>query len=445
MSDVPKTRYAKSGGVNIAYQVVGSGPPDLVYVPGWLSNVEMMWENPLLARFLRRLASFSRLIVFDKRGTGLSDRVAELPTLEQRMDDVRAVMDAVGSARAALFGNSEGAAMCILFAATYPERTLALTTYGAFAKRLRSDDYPWAPTLQERLRGAEELERTWGDPKIADLAYYAPSIADDASFQEWLDAYFRRSASPKAAADLLRMNTYTDVRDVLPSVRVPTLVLQAVGDRDVQAAEGRYIASRITGAQYVEFPSGDHLFWASHQDEILAEIQEFLTGVRPPPEHDRILATVLFTDIVEGTKRAAALGDRRWRDLLESHHALVRAEVSRHRGVEQDTAGDSFYATFDGPARAVRCALAVRDGVRRLGLEIRAGVHTGECEVVAGKLGGIATTIGARVKDLAGAGEVLATSTVRDLVSGSGLAFAERGAQALKGVPGEWRLFVVKS
>lgn len=445
MSDIPKTRYAKSGGINVAYQVVGAGPPDLVYVPGWLSNVEMMWENPLLARFLRRLASFSRLIVFDKRGTGLSDRVPELPTLEQRMDDVRAVMDAVGSARAALFGHSEGASMCILFAATYPKRTIALATYGAFAKRLRSDDYPWAPTLDERLRGAEELERSWGDPKIADLAYYAPSIADDVNFQEWLDTYFRRSASPKAAADLLRMNSYTDVRAVLPSVRVPTLVLQAVGDRDVQAAEGSYIAARITGARYVEFPSGDHLFWASHQDEILAEIQEFMTGVRPLPEHDRILATVLFTDIVEGTRRAAALGDRRWRDLLESHHALVRTELARYRGLEQDTAGDGFYATFDGPARAVRCAFAVRDGVRRLGLEVRAGVHTGECEIVAGKLGGIAAIIGARVKDLAGAGEVLATSTVRDLVSGSGLAFAERGTQVLKGVPGEWRLFVVTS
>lgn len=443
MSDIPKTRYAKSSGVNIAYQVLGEAPLDLVYVPGWLSNVEMMWENPRLARFLQRLASFSRLIVFDKRGTGLSDRVAELPTLEQRMDDVRAVMDAIGSTRAALFGHSEGASMCILFAATYPERTVALISYGAFAKRLRSDDYPWAPTLEERLRGAEEIERNWGDPKIADLAYYAPSVADDPSFQEWLDTYFRRSVSPKAAADLLRMNTLTDVREVLPSVRVPTLVLHAVGDRDVQAAEGRYIASRIAGAQYVEFPSGDHLFWASHQDEILAEIQDFLTGVRPPPDPDRILATVLFTDIVAGTKRAAALGDRRWRDLLESHHALVRAQLGRFRGVEQDTAGDGFYATFDGPARAVRCAFAVRDGVRRLGLEIRAGVHTGECEIVAGKLGGIAAIIGARVMDLAGAGEVLATSTVHDLVSGSGLAFAERGAQALKGVPGEWRLFSV--
>jgi pimeloyl-ACP methyl ester carboxylesterase len=443
VSTVPKTRYAKTGGLNIAYQVLGEGPLDLVYVPGWLSNVEMMWENPELARFLRRLASFSRLIVFDKRGTGLSDRVADLPTLEQRMDDVRAVMDAVGSSRAALFGHSEGASMCLLFAATYPARTLALVTYGAFAKRLHADDYPWAPTLEDRLRAAEELERTWGEPKIADLAYYAPSIADDARFQDWLDTYFRRSASPKAAADLLRMNSYTDVRDLLPSVRVPTLVLHAVGDRDANVAEGRYIASRIAVAQYVEFPSGDHFFWVSHQDEILAEIQAFLTGVRPPLEHDRILATVLFTDIVEGTKKAAALGDRRWRDLLESHHALVRAELARYRGTEQDTAGDGFYATFDGPARALRCALAIRDGVRRLGLEIRAGVHTGECEVVAGKLGGITAIIGARVKDLADTGEVLATSTVRDLVSGSGLAFADRGAHALKGLPGEWRILVV--
>ena len=324
MNDMPKTRYAKSSGVNVAYQVVGEGRLDLVYVPGWLSNVEMMWENPMLARFLHRLASFSRLIVFDKRGTGLSDRVAELPTLEQRMDDVRAVLDAIGSARAALFGHSEGGCMCIMFAATYPERTVALITYGAYAKRLRSDDYPWAPTREERLRGAEELERNWGSPKVADLAYYAPSVADDVGFQEWLDTYFRRSASPKAAADLLIMNTYTDVRELLPSLGVPTLVLQAVSDRDVQAAEGRYIASRIAGAQYVEFPSGDHFFWASHQEEILAEIQDFLTGVRPPPEHERILPTVLFTDIVEGTKKAAALGDRRWRDLLESHHAFVR-------------------------------------------------------------------------------------------------------------------------
>jgi pimeloyl-ACP methyl ester carboxylesterase len=303
VSAVPKTRYAKSGEINIAYQVVGEGPPDLVYVPGWMSNVEMMWENPQLARFLRCLASFSRLIVFDKRGTGLSDRFAELPTLEQRMDDVRAAMDAVGSERAALFGHSEGASMCILFATTYPERTIALITYGAFATKLRADDYPWGQTLEERRLSAEEVERKWGEPKVADLAYYAPSVADDTFFQEWLDTYFRRSASPKAAAELVRMNSDTDVRDLLSSVRVATLVLQAMGDRNVNVAEGRYIASRIADARYVEFPSGDHVFWVSHQDEILAEIQELLTGVRPPPEHDRVLATVLFTDIVEGTKK----------------------------------------------------------------------------------------------------------------------------------------------
>jgi len=443
VSEAPKTRYARSGGVNIAYHVVGEGPPDLVYVPGAVSNIEMMWENPLLARFLRRLASFSRLIVFDKRGTGLSDRVAELPTLEQRMDDVRAVMDAAGSERAALFGHSEGAAMCILFAATHPGRTVALITYGAFATKIRSDDYPWGQTLEERRRGTEQLERIWGEPGFANLAYFAPSVADDAFLREWLETYFRRSASPKAVADLSRMNSDTDVRNVLPSIRVPTLVLQGIDDLNVNVAEGRYIASRIPGARCVELPSGDHVFWASHQDEILAEIQGFVTGVRPPPEHDRILATVLFTDIVEGTKKTATLGDRGWRDVLERHHGLVRAELARHRGVEQDTAGDGFYATFDGPIRALRCALAIRDGVRRLGLEIRAGVHTGECEVVGGKLGGIATIIGARVKDLAGVGEVLATSTVRDLVAGSQLNFAERGPQILKGVPGEWRVFLV--
>jgi pimeloyl-ACP methyl ester carboxylesterase len=443
--DIPKTRYAKSSGLSIAYQVIGQGPQDLVYVPGWLSNVEMMWENPALASFLRRLASFTRLIVFDKRGTGLSDRVTELPTLEQRMDDVRAVMDAVGSRRAALFGHSEGGCMCILFAATYPESTVALITYGAFAKRFRSEDYPWARTLEERLRGADELERNWGEPKIADLAYYAPSVADDASFQEWIDTYFRRSASPKAAADLMRMNSYTDVRDVLSSVRVPTLVLHAIGDHDVQAVEGRYIASRIAGARYVEFPSGDHWFWVSHQDDILGEIQELLTGGRPVPEHNRILATVLYADVVEGTKKAAALGDRRWRDLLESQRTLVRAELARHRGTEQHVDGNAFYATFDGPTRAVRCAFAARDAARRLGLEIRAGVHTGECEIVANKLGGIAAIIGARVKDLARPGEVLATSVVRDLVSGSGLSFTERGMQTLTDLPGEWPLFLVAS
>ena len=437
----PQTKYAKSGDLNIAYQVVGEGPFDLVYVPGFVSNIELMWEQPRLARVLRDLSSFSRLILFDKRGTGLSDRVAlsELPTIETRMDDLRAVMDAVGSNRAALFGHSEGGCMCIVFAATYPERTRAVVTYGAFAKRLRSDDYPWAPTFEDRMAGVAETERTWGGP--ADLSYYAPSAAGDADFAEWLATYLRRSASPGAAAALMRMNSYVDVRPILPLVRVPTLVLHARGDNDVRVEEGRYIAAHIPGARYVELPSGDHFFYVSHEAEIVSEIQEFLTGARPVPDVDRFLATVLFTDIVNGTAKAAELGDRSWRTLVERHHALVRSELERHRGTEVDTAGDGFFATFDGPARAVRCGLAIRDRVRDIDLQVRAGVHTGECEIIAGKTGGIAVIIGSRVREQAAPGEVLATSTVKDLVFGSGLHFEPRGARRLKGVPDEWQIF----
>lgn len=438
---MPETRYARSGDLSIAYQVVGEGPIDLLNVPGFVSNVEMSWENPAYARFLRGLASFARLIKFDKRGTGLSDRVPNdrLPTLEQRMDDVRAVLDAVGSERAALFGHSEGGCMSILFAATYPKRTSHLITYGAFAKRQRSADYPWAPTLEERRLAADTLERE-GWPSV-DLSFYAPSAVGDRAFGEWFGSYLRRSASPGAGAALLRMNTYTDVRTALPAVRVPTLVLHAVGDRDVNVEEGRYLASRVPGAKLVELPHADHLFWVSHGDEMLAEIQEFVTGTRPPVEVDRFLATVLFTDIVNGTAKAAELGDRRWRDLIERHHALVREQLRRFRGAEVDTAGDGFFATFDGPARAVRCALAVRDGVRSLGIEIRAGLHTGECELIADKVGGIAVIIGSRVRERADFREVLVSSTVRDLVAGSGLQFVDRGQHALKGVPDEWRLF----
>ena len=438
----PTTRYARSGDVSIAYQVFGGGSFDLVYVPGWTSNVEMNWQNPRLVRSLERLGSFARVIIFDKRGTGLSDRVAGYPTIEQRMDDVRAVMDAAGCERAALFGHSEGAGMCVVFAATYPDRTRALITYGGFAKRLRTDDYPWAPTLESRMADAERLEREgWPDEMTATLDYYAPSIAGDRELARWFASYVRQSASPGAAAQLLRMNTYVDVRSVLPHVRVPTLVLQAVGDRDVDVRDGRYLAQHIPGAKYVELPSGDHMWWVSHQDEILGEVQEFLTGTRPGVDADRFLATALFTDIVEGTKKAAELGDHRWRELVERHHAIVREELSGHRGAEQDTAGDGFYATFDGPARAVRCALAVRDRIRALGLEIRAGAHTGECEQIAGKVGGIATIIGARIRELARPGEVLASSTVRDLTAGSGIRFEDRGTHALKGVPGEWHLY----
>ncbi|HEY3218497.1 MAG TPA: adenylate/guanylate cyclase domain-containing protein [Candidatus Limnocylindria bacterium] len=438
----PETRYARSGDVSIAYQVFGSGLFDLVYVPGWISNVDMMWENSRMAASLQRLASFARVVVFDKRGTGLSDRVTGYPTIEQRMDDVRAVMDAAGIARAALFGHSEGAGMCIVFAATYPERTRALITYGGFAKRMRTEDYPWAPTLDARVAAADELQRDgWGERMDAELDYYAPSIAGDPEMARWFAAYCRQSASPGAAAQLLLMNTYVDVRAVLPQVRVPTLVIQAIGDRDVDARDGQYLAAHIPNATYVQLPSGDHMWWVSHQDEILGEVQEFLTGTRPSVDADRFLATALFTDIVGGTARAAALGDRRWRDLLERHHAVVREELERHRGIEQDTAGDGFYATFDGPARAVRCALTVRDRLRSFGLEIRAGAHTGECERIAGKVGGIATIIGARIRELAAPGEVLASATVRDLTTGSDLRFADRGAHQLKGVPGEWRVF----
>jgi class 3 adenylate cyclase len=355
------------------------------------------------------------------------------------MDDVRAVMDAAGCERAALFGHSEGAGMCILFAATYPDRTRALITYGGFAKRLRTDDYPWAPTLESRVADAERLEREgWA---AVDLAYYAPSLAGDAQMSRWYASYLRQSASPGAAAQMLRMNTYVDVRAVLPTIRVPTLVLQAIGDRDVDVRDGRFIADLIPDAKYVELPSGDHMWWVSHQEEIVGEIQEFLTGSRPAVDADRFLATCVFTDVVGSTARAAEMGDRQWRELIERHHVVVRDELVRHRGVEQDTAGDGFYATFDGPARAVRCALAVRDRVRDLGIEIRAGAHTGECEQIAGKVGGIATITAARIRELAQPGEVLASATVRDLTAGSGLHFDDRGVHQLKGVPGEWRVF----
>jgi pimeloyl-ACP methyl ester carboxylesterase len=438
----PRTHYTKSGDLNIAYQVVGEGPLDLVYVPGWISNVELMWEEPELARFLRRLASFSRLILFDKRGTGLSDRVPneQLPTLEQRMDDVRAVMDAVGSERAAVFGHSEGGNMSMLFAATYPDRTVALVTLGVYAKRIRSDDYPWAPTTEGREEEIEAVEREWG---TFDLEYYAPSRVGDERFEQHAAAYLRRGASPGAAAALLRMNTQIDVRGILPTIKVPTLVLHRTGDRDVNVEEGRYIASRVPGARFVELPGADHLFWASDVDRVAAEIEEFLTGVRPVPELDRVLATVLFTDICGSTDKAASLGDRRWREVLAEHDGVVRRELERFRGREVDSAGDGFLATFDGPARAVRCAMAIHDHLRPLDLEIRAGVHTGECELDGEKVRGIAVHTGARVAALAGPGEVLVTSTVKDLTAGSGIEFEERGEHELKGVPGSWTVYAV--
>jgi pimeloyl-ACP methyl ester carboxylesterase len=438
---LPKTQYTRSGDLHIAYQVVGEGPLDLIYVPGWISHVELAWEEPTLARFLRRLASFSRLIMFDKRGTGLSDRVPtnKLPTLEERIDDLRAVMDAAGSERPAVFGFSEGGNLSALFAATYPERTSGLVVFGTFAKRIWSPDYPWAPKLEDRKREYERLEREWGE--LMDLEDYVPSKAGDEPFLRRLATYFRRSASPGAAVALLRMNTQIDIRHVLPTIHVPTLVIHRKDDRDANVEEGRWIARQIPSARFVELSGEDHLPWVGDQDAVVDEIQEFLTGARSVPDSNRVLATVLFTDIVDSTEHAARLGDRAWRDLLNVHHTFVRKELTRFRGREIKTVGDAFIATFDGPARAVQCACTIRDSVVQLGIEIRAGVHTGEIELAGSDIGGIAVHIAARVIASAGQSEVLVSSTVKDLAAGSGISFSDCGSRVLKGVPGEWRLF----
>ena len=438
---IPRTQYARSGKVNIAYQVSGDGPLDLVYVPGWVSHVELRWEEPDHARYLHRLASFSRLITFDKRGTGLSDRVPDdqLPTLETRMDDLRAVMDAVGSQRAALFGYSEGGNMCMLFAATHPERTIALVTYSCFAKRIWSPDYPWAPTPEARAKEYEQVEREWGNEM--DLAHYIPSKIHDHEFARRLATYYRNAASPSAAVALLKMNTQIDVRHVLPTISVPTLVLQRRGDLDVNIEEARWLASQIAGARIVELHGDDHMPWAGDQDSVLDEVQEFLTGVRPVHDIDRVLATVLFTDIVGSTEHLARIGDTRWREMLDRHRAIARREIASFRGREINTAGDGFFATFDGPARGVRCAMGIQDAARRLGIAVRAGLHTGEVELHRDDVAGMAVHIGARVAALADGNETLVSSTVKDLVSGSGLRFHDRGTRVLKGVPGEWQLY----
>jgi class 3 adenylate cyclase len=443
MPDAPAVRYARSGEVNIAYQVVGEGAIDLVVIPIWVSHLEYAWEEPSLARFYRRLASFSRLVLLDKRGTGLSDRPGDgaLQTLEERMDDVRAVLDAVGSEQAALFGMHDGGTMAALFAATYPERTLALTAFGMFARRLRAPGYEHGWEAGRRQEWIREIEQTWGG--AVGLAEVAPSVAGDPRFERWWATYLRLGASPGAAVALARMNDEIDIRDVLPAIHVPTLLLHRVDDRRVGVAEARAIAEAIPAARLVELPGADHLPWVGDQDAVLDELEEFLTGARRAPDPHRILATVLFTDVVGSTERAVELGDRRWRELLERHDAHVRRELAHWHGREVDKAGDGFLASFDGPARAIRCALAIREAVGMLGLDLRAGVHTGECEVEDGRLTGIAVHIGARVAALAAPGEVLVSSTVKDLVAGSGIAFEDRGEHELKGIPGTWRLYAV--
>jgi pimeloyl-ACP methyl ester carboxylesterase len=442
----PETRYAKSGDVNIAYQVVGEGAFDLVLVHGWVQSFDMAWEIDPIRRFYDRLASFSRLILFDKRGTGLSDRVPpdDLPSLETRMDDMRAVLDAVGSERAAVVGHSEGGAMSALFAATYPERTRALVMSGSAARTRWAPDYPIGATDQEIDGLVSSILDGWGVEVIRSLIHQlGPSIAND---EELVQAHTRgalRAASPAAAAALTRMSAMIDIRHVLPAIRVPTLVMHRADE--VMAEASRYVGKHIRGARVVELPGADHMPWLGDQDAALDEIEEFLTGVRPHPALDRVLATVLFTDIVGSTELAADLGDRRWRDLLEQHNVVVRRELARFRGRELSTAGDGFLATFDGPARAVACAVAIRDAARALGLQIRFGLHTGELELAGSEIRGIAVHTGARVAGLAGPGEVLTSSTVRDLVAGSGLEFEDRGSHELKGVPGQWHLYAVAS
>jgi class 3 adenylate cyclase len=438
----PETRYAQSGDVSIAYQVIGTGPLDLLIVPGFISHLEHAWEDPAYSRFLQRLASFSRLILFDKRGTGLSDRIAGIPTLEQRMDDVRAVMDATSSGRAALFGISEGGPMSILFAATYPQRASALILYGSIARGAWAPDYPWGTKFDESWENwLEGWRKGWGEPYALEL--WAPSVADDAQFRQWWAKYLRLGASPSAVINIFRLNAAIDVRDILPTLHVPTLVLHRSGDRPISVEEGRYLAEHIPGAEFVELRGADHLWWVGESEVIVNEIQQFLTGERPATEPDRVLATILFTDIVGSTTRAAELGDRRWRNLLDRHNAVVRTEIDRFKGHAVKSTGDGFLATFDGPARAIHCAFAVHEEMERLGIETRSGLHAGEIELIDGDVGGIAVHIAARVLERANAGEVWVSRTVKDLVAGSRFKFSEQGAYNLKGIEGDWPLFTV--
>jgi class 3 adenylate cyclase/pimeloyl-ACP methyl ester carboxylesterase len=437
---VPQTRYAKSGTVHIAYQVWGEGPGDLLFVPGFVSHLEYAWQEPTVARFLDRLGSFARVIAFDKRGTGLSDRV-DVSGIERRMDDVCAVLDAAGSERAAVFGISEGGALSAVFAATYPDRTSALALYGSWARLLEADDYPFGLPLETLEAFADHVETHWGTGVA--LAAWAPSARDDVRLRRWWAEFQRLAASPGAAVAFIRRYAEVDARDVLPAISVPTLVIHRMGDIMVTAPHGRYLADHIPGARYLELPGQDHLPFVGDQDAILDPVEEFVTGGLSVTTPDRVLATVLFTDIVGSTERASELGDRRWRDLLETWQTQVRKLIDRYRGREINTTGDGFLATFDGPERAIHCATAVAQQSPSLGIDVRTGVHTGQCEVLGDDLGGIAVHIAARVVAAARPGEVLVSSTVKDLVAGSGIAFDDRGVHTLKGVPDEWRLFAV--
>jgi pimeloyl-ACP methyl ester carboxylesterase len=439
---MPPTRYADSDGVSIAYQLVGDGPRDVILVLGFATHLELQWEMPPFARFCDRIASFARLIIFDKRGTGLSDPVSEVPTLEQRVDDIRAVMDAAGSQRATLVGISEGAPTSVLVAATHPERVEALVLYGAMGRTTEAPDYPWAvPAEALRESAAAFIAPYWGRDARGTLELFAPSVADDPRAIELAGRLERSAASPGMVQKIFEMFLDIDVRDVLPTIRVPTLVLHRRLDRVVNRRAGRELAAQIPGARYVELPGIDHLPWAGDPEPVLGELEEFLTGTRSAQAPDRVLATVMFTDVVCSTERAAQLGDARWREILAAHHQAVRRELARFRGREVKTLGDGFLVTFDGPARAVECGRAIISCAGEDGLEVRVGVHCGEIELIGEDVGGIAVHIAARIGAIAGPGEVLVSGTVKDLVAGSHLQFEDRGSKTLRGVEGDWRLF----
>lgn len=438
----PRTEYARSGDISIAYKVVGDGPLDVILVPGYLAHVELVWEIPQVVHMIERLATFARLIMFDKRGSGLSDPVTGAPTLEERIDDVHAVMEAVGSTQATLFGVSEGAPMAILFAATHPELINSLVLYGGVPRSTWAPDYPWATPREDLLASSHEMEPYLFDGAMAEVM--APSVADIPLVREIFAKLQRYSSSPAMLRQTFEMFLDIDVRAILPLVSVPTLVLHREGDRAVNRRAGEWMAGQIPGAKYVQLPGIDHAMFVGDTDAILDEVEEFLTGVRRAVEVDRVLATVMFIDIVGSTERAAQLGDRAWTNLLTQVNTVIREELRRFRGVEVKTLGDGLLATFDGPARAIRGAIAIVDAMRPLGIEVRIGLHSGEIEITDGNdVAGIAVHIAARIGALAGAREVLVSRTVKDLVAGSQLDFAARGEHALKGVPDTWQVFEV--
>jgi class 3 adenylate cyclase len=437
----PVARYAKSGDLRIAYVVEGDEPVDLVWIPPWISQVEYLWSEPSLERVMARLTQFARVITFDRRGSGLSDPFFGAPTLEEQMDDVLAVMDAAGSERAAICGTLEGGPMAAMFAATYPERTDALVLYATFARATWAPGYEWAWPAGTRNKNMQRAVELWGQGHVA--AGVAPSQVNDPAFMEWAGRLERLAASPSVIRRIFDLIGEFDVRDVLPSIRVPTLVMHRTDDTFIKVEHSRYIASKVPGARYVELEGEENMFSVGDVEAVMGEIEEFLTGTRHVHEPDRMLATVLFTDICDSTRRAAEMGDRGWRFLLERHDALFRQALDRHRGREVKRTGDGFLATFDGPARAIRCAASVAEAMGSLGLQIRAGLHTGELEVMDGDLGGLALHIASRVMSHARPNEVLVSGTVKDLVVGSGIDFEERGEKELRGVPGEWRLYAV--